>query len=132
MGTCVCYAIALDGDFTNANAQHWQAAAEKIFGDAIELEFGAWDGSYSRGFASRQGVTAAIRKDFLSYVAPNHKDKVSGSLTPKLQISPDPKRTFEFEPLCEIFITQIAPLQVLIREDAIFYSPARLKSLGLP
>jgi hypothetical protein len=49
-----------------------------------------------------------------------------------LQTAWTPKKTFDLGPLTPLFAREIAPYQVLARDTAVFYSPARLVSLGLP
>jgi len=130
-GLCVALAVALGGDFRNPESQHWERAAQKCMAEAVELEFGAEDGSYSRGYASSAGLAAAIRSDILDFVADTWKDQLAGNVRGILQTVWDPKKALDFRLLTPLFAREIAPYQVLARDTAVFYSPARLVSLGL-
>jgi hypothetical protein len=132
LGLCVALAAALGGDFRNPDSRHWEQAAHKCLAKPIELEFGADDGSYSRGYASEAGLAAAIRPDILSHVAAQWRSQLTKNVRGVLQTAWTPKKTFDLGPLTPLFAREIAPYQVLARDTAVFYSPARLVSLGLP
>ncbi|MGA1870915.1 MAG: FRG domain-containing protein [bacterium] len=131
-GLCIAFAVALGGDFVSPDSRHWERAAHQCLVKPIELEFGAEDGSYSRGYASVKGLAASIRSDILSYVADEWKDQLAENVRGILQTAWTPKQTFDFVLLTPLFAREIAPYQVLARDTAVFYSPARLSSLGLP
>ncbi len=132
MGMCVAFAIALGGDFGNPDSQHWERAAERCLQDAFEVEFGAVDGSYSRGYVSAAGLASAIRPDIIAYVSSTWKQQIARNPRGILQTSWNAKKTFDFRLLTVLFAREIAPFQVLSRTTAVFYSPARLATLGLP
>lgn len=132
LGMCIAFGVALRGDFGNSDKRHWDTAAEACLKESIEVEFGAADGSYSRGYASPSKLLSAVRSDIGSFISPEWQNQVRESIFATLQTSWKPQRTFDFHKLAPIFATEIAPFQVLARSDAVFYSPARLESLGLP
>ena len=132
VGQCVAFAVALGGAFRNPDHQHWERAAHRCLVEPIELEFAANDGSYSRAYASKSGLAVAIRPDILSYVADQWREPISENVCRILQLAWTPQKTFDFGLLTTLFAREIAPYQVLARNTAIFYSPARLVSLGLP
>jgi hypothetical protein len=132
VGLCVAFATALGGDFRNPDARHWEGAAARCLTEPVELEFGADDGSYSRGYASAAGLAASIRPDILRFVADGWRDQLAGNVRGILQTAWTPKKTFDLGLVTPLFAREIAPYQVLARDTAIFYSPARLVSLGLP
>jgi hypothetical protein len=132
VGLCVAFAVALAGDLRNPDSRHWERAAQKCLADPVELEFGAEDGSYSRGYASSADLAAAIRPDILSHVSEKWKDHLAENTRGILQTTWNPQKTFDFRLLTPLFAREIAPYQVLARDTAVFYSPARLVSLGLP
>ncbi len=132
IGHCISLAIALAGDFCNVNHIHWEQAAQKCLQKPIELEFGAGDGSYSRGYASTKNLANAIRSDIQSYIAEKWKEQFNTNVRHILQTAWTPQKTFHFKHLTPIFAREIAPYQVLARKTAVFYSPARLLSFGLP
>jgi hypothetical protein len=110
----------------------WEAEAEACFGGVIWVEFGADDGSYSRGFVNTQQLLAAVRGDIADYLSADYKAQVLGNMTGLLQAVFVPSRLFEFRKLANLFATQLAPVQVLTRDQAVYYSPARLTKFGLP
>jgi FRG domain len=132
IGLCVALAVALGGDFGNPEATHWQRAASDCLADPVELEFGAEDGSYSRGYASAAGLADAIRPDIVSFMAAGSRSRLADNVTGILLSAWTPQKTFDFGLLAPLFAREIAPYQVVARDRAIFYSPARLVSLGLP
>lgn len=132
LGMCIAFGVALRGEFGRSIKGHWETAAEACLNEAIELEFGAADGSYSRGYASGSKLLAAVRSDVESFMSPKWRNQFMGNISSILLTSWDPRRTFDFNKLAPIFASEIAPFQVLARSDAIFYSPARLDALGLP
>lgn len=132
LGMCIAFGVALRGNFGSVDRRHWDSAAEACLNEVIELEFGAADGSYSRGYASPNELLSAVRSDIESFISPKWRGQVMRSVFSILQTSWDPRRTFDFDKLAPIFAREIAPFQVLARSDAIFYSPARLDGFGLP
>jgi hypothetical protein len=118
----------------NANLVNLQEeAADETFGNSLRVEFGSEDGSYSKGFAGRDLLLGAVRKDIGKYLKPDLAPLFGGNITGLLQAVQDPKRLFEFPPLADVFARQLAPSQILFRDSsaAIFYSPARVDRFGL-
>ena len=111
-----------------------QRAASACFGECLEIEFGASDGSYSRSFSSKKSILNAVRKDVSSYLNPTYPDQLDGNVVGLLQAVQDPSLLFDFSRLADTFVREIAPFQVLHRRSglAVFYSPARLDRFGLP
>jgi len=110
----------------------WKFEAEACFGEVMRVEFGADDGSYSRGFVNTKQLRDTVRADISDYLNPEYRTQVLGNMTGLLQAVFVPTRLFEFRKLATLFATQLAPLQVLTRDYAVFYSPARLTKFGLP
>ena len=139
VGMCVAFAAAALGeDFRNPDGLHWERwqrwerAAHHCLVTPVPLHFGSDDGSYSRSYASAAGLAAAIRPDVLSYVAERWDQLVAENVTGLLLKAWTPKKLFDFGLLTPLFAREIAPYQVLTRDTAIFYSPARLTVFGLP
>jgi hypothetical protein len=133
IGMCVAFAVALRGDFRNSDARHWRLAADRCLQDAIELRLGAGDGSFSRGFVAATSLMSAFREDIGTYVAPQWQDQILNNPGGILQTAWNLHRVFDFDRLAPIFAREVAPFQVLAPGGgAVFYSPARLDSLGLP
>lgn len=106
--------------------------AERLFGKAIGVEFGAPDGSHSKGYASIQALQAAVRDDLKSYLLAEH-ERLLFDIKSLLQVVFSPHRVFEFQTFCDVFARQVIPCQVLGRPGtAAFFSPARLWTFGLP
>jgi hypothetical protein len=111
----------------------WTIATSECFGETIEIEFGSEDGSYSRSFASKSKLLAAIRDDIYDYLDPKWKPQLEKNITGLLQAIWTPSRLFDYDKLAKLFAHEIAPVQVIMRSErvAIFFSPARLDSFGL-
>jgi FRG domain len=132
MAMCVALGIALEGDFNSSGGPHLSTAAKICLRDPMEVEFGARDGSYSRSFASRSNIAAAVRSDISVFAAAEWKERIGSNMVHLLQTAWVPSQVFDFSGLARLFAREIAPMQVLIREAAVFYSPARLDKFGLP
>lgn len=104
---------------------------ESHFGSAHEIEIASSDGSYSRSLVSDSAVMGSIRTDFLSFTNLDKGKELSP--TNLYQIINDPRKIFEYDKLCDWFVSQVIPCQVLTRQkNAVFFSPARLSVMGLP
>jgi hypothetical protein len=101
----------------------------ELLGDVMEVEFGAPDGSYSRGYVGVEALRAAVRSDILDVlVDPRRADAVKTLV----QVIWTPDRLFAFDKLATLFATHIGPTQVLVRtHDGLFFSPDRLDAFGL-
>jgi hypothetical protein len=101
--------------------------------DAIRLEFGAADGSYSQGFAALPDLIRALRSDIGLHLKPEYREEFAADVPSLLQILSAPNRMFDFDVLTDIFARQLIPTQALQRSgDPVFFTPARLSLLGLP
>jgi hypothetical protein len=112
---------------------NWAKVTSECFGETIEIEFGSDDGSYSRSFASKSRLLAAVRDDIYEYLDPNWKPQLENNIIGLLQTIWAPDRLFYYDKLANIFAYEIAPVQVIMRSEraAVFFSPARLDSFGL-
>ena len=110
------------------------AATNRCFGKAIEVEFGAADGAYSKAFVSEASVLRAARPDIGHYLDPGFRDAICASASGLLTAVREPSRLFEFPLLADLFARELIPSQVLYRQGAkmVLFSPARLRRLGLP
>ena len=129
---CVALGVALRGDFDSSEGSRWDEAATQCLHEPREVEFGALDGSYSRGFVSSRNLAAAVRSDIAAFAVAQWKEMVRSNVGLILQTAWTPSQAFDFGRLAPLFAREIAPYQVLAREMAVFYSPARLDKLGLP
>ena len=133
MAQCVALWAAARGK--NTNWLHVQEqAAKACMADPVEVEFGPLDGSYSKGFASQSFLLRAVRPDVATYLRPSLAPIVVENMTGLLQAIQEPARLFDFSVLADLFVRQLAPSQVLFRDEsvAIFYSPATIDRFGLP
>lgn len=118
----------------------WLDAACASVGESIQVEFGANDGSYSRAYVSKQDLLGAVRQDIEFYFAEQFRRSLTGNMIGLLQVVPAADRLFNFHKLARLFAQQIAPSQVLVRfagdakrpTNPVFFSPARLRVIGLP
>lgn len=111
----------------------WAKVTSECFGKTIEIEFGSEDGSYSRSFASKSKLLAAVREDIYDYIDPKWQSQLEKNIVGLLQAIWTPSRLFDYDKLAKLFAHEIAPVQVIMRSErvAIFFSPARLDSFGL-
>jgi hypothetical protein len=111
----------------------FEKATSECFGKTVEIEFGSEDGSYSRSFASKAKLLAAVREDVYDYLDPKWKSQLEKNIVGLLQAIWTPSRLFDYDKLAKLFAHEIAPVQVIMRSErvAIFFSPARLDSFGL-
>lgn len=113
--------------------EEFELVASACFGESQWVEFGSSDGSYARAYAGKKELLGCVRQDVSAFLAPRFKEQVEGNIVGLLQGCSDPKKLFEFRPLASLFATQIAPVQVITRKgSAVYFSPARLDSFGLP
>ena len=112
----------------------WQQITSDLFSETIWIEFGSEDGSYSRSYVSKSKLLAAVRDDIYDYIAPAWIEQIIGNIIGLLQAIWAPSRLFDFNKLSKLYAQEILPVQILMRADnvAIFFSPARLDSFGLP
>jgi hypothetical protein len=133
-GIACCAALALERlNVQPPDRDDWEHICRRVFPDAMQVEFGSDDGSYSRAFVSQSALIEAVRDDIGEFLNPAYADQVVGNMTGLLQAIWAPDRLFEYDRLSHVFATRIGPVQVWMRESsAIFYSAARLDSFGLP
>lgn len=130
-GMACCATLGLEWiSLPKHDQDDWERSCLRIFPDAMEVEFGSEDGSYSRAYVSQTALRSAVRDDIEEFLI--HKED-SKHISILFQAIWRPDRLFEYDRLCDLFATKIAPVQVWIRAgSAVFYSPARLASFGLP
>lgn len=132
IGNCVGVAAA-HWKVSPLNPEPWQDAADAVFGPAVEVGFDGTDGSYSKGYAAASSLLKCVREDITQFVRSEFRNEILGNIVGMLQAVQAPDRLFEFECLAQLFARQLAPTQVLTRAgSAVFFSPARIISLGLP
>lgn len=103
---------------------------KKILGPFLKVEFSSNDGASSKGYASNSLLRKAFRSDLQAQLS--HKGLECLNEESKiLLIIWSPRYLFDFDHLVELFVTQIAPTQ-MIRSTPHFYHPARLSRFGLP
>ncbi len=133
-GIANCIALQLLGLPERIAQIDWEKPTSACFGETIWIEFGSNDGSYSRAYVSKTKLLSAVRSDIDKYLVPKWKQGLTKNITGLLQVIWTPDRLFEFDRLSKLFAQEIVPVQVLMRSEAsaIFFSPARLDSFGLP
>lgn len=133
MACCAALALVWKKFRPEEREDMWRVICQQLFPDTMEIEFGSKDGSYSRAYVSQSAVLAAVRDDIEKFLNPRFTADLVHSATGLLQAIWAPDRLFEYDRLSNLFAIRIAPVQVWMRQgSAIFYSAARLNSLGLP
>lgn len=107
------------------------ASAQRVLGDCFQVEFGAVDGSSSRGYITRQSLQSALRPDLAELASDRLIQVMQADVRWVLQAVFSPSRLLEFDQLRIIFARELIPTQVLARK-LVLYSPARLDTFGLP
>ncbi|MGH2552810.1 MAG: hypothetical protein ACRDEB_03795, partial [Chitinophagaceae bacterium] len=107
----------------------------QIIPDAMEVEFGANDGSYSRAFVSSKKLLNCVREDIGEIVIQSIKNFIDSALnpTPLLQAIKNPEFLFDYDKLNNLFVEEIVPTQIIMRTaNAVYYCPAQINAFGLP
>lgn len=125
-------ALATTFRLRGGGAVHWSEAAREWFGQTIEVEFGAADGSHSRGHVEPKLLLDALRPDFGRLPKPKRWQEDALNAKELLLAVNVPARLFDFRRLATLFATRLAPYQAVARPYAAFYSPARVEAFGLP
>jgi hypothetical protein len=111
------------------------ALAEQCIGEALRVEIGHEDNSYTQGYANRELMRQAVREDFDTFLTDYWRPRIT-DIRHILQIAFNPRRALVFERLKTVFATQIVPTQVVLRGEASgkarLYNLARAITLGLP
>ncbi len=127
----LCFALHRLG-FSEADRESAEQIASELLGKSVRVEFGAWEGSFGRGFASMADLRDAVRDDIEKRMNARHR-KHAQNIQPLLQMCSSPRRLFKFDRFVHVFGRQVIPTQVLRPEgEASFFSPARLEGFGLP
>lgn len=121
---------------TNREAQRpgspiWREAANRCFGETIEIEFGAQGGGGNRAYVAIRDLLAAMRPDLEGLLAPEAVD-ICADIRRLLSAFSSPRRLFQFDTLTRLFMLQAVPFQVCARTPPFLFSPAGLFTLGLP
>jgi hypothetical protein len=129
-----CVALHQQGFNAAISEEEATLIAAKVFrAEVIHLEFGSADSSFSQGYSHLPELLDAVREDIHGRLAPAHREEFSANLKFLLQVLSAPDRTFDFTKLTSTFAQYLIPTQVLSRSgQAVFFSPARLASFGLP
>jgi len=131
LGTMAGYGVALQGDFANVSGRHWEEASEALLGETLFVEFGADDGSYSRGHVSVNTIQSALRDDLREFVSEQYLTANIVHPVNVLRMARVPQQIFKAEEFFSVFVREIVPTQVLMRSQAVYYSPVRLTQFGL-
>lgn len=141
IGNCVAMFV-LTVTQANESVDASRLAARAVLGDAIYVEFGASDGSYSKGYVSRARLTSCLREDLRAFLSEESGGPFQ-SVEHILGLVQEPSRLFDFRLFARLFACELVPWQVLFRPNerpnsgpmdrsAAFFSPARVTRLGLP
>lgn len=112
-----------------------EALAERCLGDPVEVEIGMADNTYTRGYASGERLTWALRPDFGDYLTEVWRPQIRTGYQ-AIQVARVPSRVFVFERLASVFAREVAPTQVVLRGlgtgKARLFNPAQAVAIGLP
>ncbi|MCT7310089.1 FRG domain-containing protein [Ralstonia sp. CHL-2022] len=97
--------------------------------DAIEVEFGVADGSYSRGYCSDSRLLKSIHTNWTLKLS--NLENIS-SAAEALRRTYDPRLIFNFTELAQLFAREVIPSQLVRRRPVILFNPADLDVFGLP
>lgn len=102
-----------------------------LLDDVIKINFGAKNGGDNFAFPSREHLRDAVRTDIMDFI--DDTDRID-DIHYLLQALYSPRYLFDFDKLTSLWIREIIPAELLISkgEKAVFYSPARIDSLGPP
>jgi hypothetical protein len=103
---------------------------DDLLGESFEVEFGATDGSSSRGYVTCKSLIDALRPDIEDLLLDEYKSR-SRDARGLLRLAYSPSRLFDFEKFSQLFAREVIPTQILTRDFKLF-SAADLQTFGLP
>jgi hypothetical protein len=115
-------------------AKYERRALQQLLGKTVGVEFSA-GAAINRAFASEQSLLKCVRPDFKDLVNHSEKEKIERSNNPAeelLGILIDPSRLFEFNLFHDMFVREVVPTQLWVRDRGhmIIFSPARISAFG--
>ncbi|MFC0668559.1 FRG domain-containing protein [Azotobacter chroococcum] len=113
---------SLDGGMADQAFTRWIA-------DAIYVELGNQDGSYSRAYCSDKGLLQALDP---AWIANLKKPASVTSMSDAFSHTHDPRLMFGFEKLASIYAHEVIPSQLALKRPVVLYNPANLELFGLP
>lgn len=113
---------SLDGGATGRAFTRWIA-------DAIYVELGNQDGSYSRAYCSDKNLLQALDP---AWIANLRKPASAISISEAFRQTHDPRLMFNFERLASIYAREVIPSQLVLKRFVVLYNPANLEVFGLP
>lgn len=97
--------------------------------DAVHVEIGNSDGSYSRAYCSNAKLLDALTSSWTNTLSPPERP---ASITSALCLSYNPRQMFDFRRLSKIFAREMIPSQLAMRRPLVLFNPADLEKLCLP
>ncbi|EKF6771278.1 FRG domain-containing protein [Pseudomonas aeruginosa] len=113
---------SLDGGATGRAFTRWTS-------DAIYVELGNQDGSYSRAYCSEKNLLQALDP---AWIANLRKPASAISISEAFRQTHDPRLMFNFERLASIYAREVIPSQLVLKRFVVLYNPANLEVFGLP
>jgi len=136
MGTCLTMQLQASTEAIHGSASlttsKWEQVCRQLFGEIIEVAFGGTAGGSCRCFVPVSELARAIRSDLMDVIPERHREYVARGLQSVLFLLPRPQRLFEFDRFAKFFCHYLAPMQVCQGFDPKIYTPAGIKSFGLP
>lgn len=136
------YGMGWNGDFHKITGLiSGEKVAEEAYGDSvIELEFMDGMGVSSRGYvpqyflADRKKTYKKRQEQMINAYAEKTKTILPGALDTRvlLQMVTNPRKLFDFEDICQLFIKYLLPSQFVFRsKEGRIYTPVFVVTLGL-
>jgi hypothetical protein len=95
--------------------------------DAVRLEFGHRDGSYSQAYCSDANLLDALDAGWTA----NLRNPELESIVTALCYMNDPRLMFDFKQLVWIFAREVIPSQLAMKRPIVLFNPANMDSFGL-
>lgn len=97
--------------------------------DAVHVEIGNQDGSYSRAYCSNGGLLEALDHGWKTNL---QNSEPLDSISSAFSYTYDPRLMFDFKRLSWIFAREVIPSQLAMNRPVVLFNPADLDSFGLP
>ena len=123
----IFYSFIKENPFYREDKKFWNKFNDSYFGKSIIVEYQNFDKSYSRSYISINGLSDAIRDDINKYII-----KEMPRLEYYLLAYPNPRKLFDFKKFVQIYIKQVLPTQIIMRNERLLFNPVYLQNFGRP
>lgn len=106
-----------------------------IIPHGIDISMAMGDGSYTKASVCGYKLLASVRDNVDQIIVKKRKEELRNNPVALLQCVNEPQYLFKFDLLCDLFIEDIIPTQVIHRDGyrltPVYFNPAYLTVLGL-